>query len=209
MKRILGFLIGVSLGIILFYLLKRVLAKPGVPAAVPVAPIAKPAEPPPTINEAPEKVSAKFTVRRTGPRPQARIEDVVETPEVVTPAAANSEAKTESISQTKAEAKTEPAEVSETVAEPATPVTKEAKKATPDDLRIIYDIGEVVNGKLLAAGITTFEQLAATPVEKLAEISGFPTKRIERNAWVEQAKRLAAGLSIEDVIPVKENQVQE
>jgi predicted flap endonuclease-1-like 5' DNA nuclease len=200
MKRILGFLIGVGLGIILFYAIRKFTSKPATATPLPTPPPVKEVESTASTPVTPERVTTKFTVRRTGPRPQAHIEDVVEVSSAT--GKSTEEVKVEPVAETK----TEPVEVA---AEAATPVTTETSKSTPDDFRIIYDIGEVVNGKLLQAGIISFEQLAGTPVERLSEISGFPTKRIERNAWIEQAKRLAAGLPIEDVIPSKENQPHE
>ena len=65
---------------------------------------------------------------------------------------------------------------------------------TEDDLKIIEGIGPTIAGLLRERGITTFRQLAETPVERLSEI--LTQARLNRLAdpatWPEQA-RLAAG----------------
>jgi len=87
----------------------------------------------------------------------------------------------------------------------AAPVSK-AKKAAPkkadaapvaeagaDDLKQLSGVGPALEKKLLAAGVTTFAQIAAWGADDIAE---FDEKlsfkgRIEREGWVEQAKELA------------------
>jgi large subunit ribosomal protein L21 len=64
-----------------------------------------------------------------------------------------------------------------------------------DDLKKLSGVGPALEKKLLAAGVTTFAQIAAWTE---AEISEFDEKlsfkgRIEREGWVEQAKELAKG----------------
>lgn len=61
-----------------------------------------------------------------------------------------------------------------------------------DDLTRINGIGEVLEGKLKALGITTFRQIAdftAEDIEQTNEQLAFKG-RIEREEWVEQAKKL-------------------
>jgi len=87
----------------------------------------------------------------------------------------------------------------------AAPASK-AKKAAPkkadaapvaeagaDDLKQLSGVGPALEKKLLAAGVTTFAQIAAWGADDIAE---FDEKlsfkgRIEREGWVEQAKELA------------------
>lgn len=76
----------------------------------------------------------------------------------------------------------------------------EAKKAkaapaATDDLKQLSGVGPVLEKKLIAAGITTFAQIASWSDKDVAE---FDEKldfkgRIEREGWVEQAKKLAKG----------------
>jgi large subunit ribosomal protein L21 len=88
----------------------------------------------------------------------------------------------------KAEAKKEEAPKTE---------TKKAKAASAatDDLKQLSGVGPVLEKKLIAAGITTFAQIASWSDKEVAE---FDEKldfkgRIEREGWVEQAKKLAKG----------------
>ena len=89
------------------------------------------------------------------------------------------------------------AEVSAAPAPKAAP-KKAAAAAAPagaDDLKKLSGVGPALEKKLLAAGVTTFAQIAAWTE---AEIAEFDEKlsfkgRIEREGWVEQAKELAKG----------------
>ena len=70
-----------------------------------------------------------------------------------------------------------------------------AAPAGADDLKKLSGVGPALEKKLLAAGVTTFAQIAAWTE---AEIAEFDEKlsfkgRIEREGWVEQAKELAEG----------------
>ncbi len=70
-----------------------------------------------------------------------------------------------------------------------------AAPAGADDLKKLSGVGPALEKKLLAAGVTTFAQIAAWTE---AEIAEFDEKlsfkgRIEREGWVEQAKELAKG----------------
>lgn len=87
-------------------------------------------------------------------------------------------------------------------AKPAAP-KKAAAKAAPkpaaveataaDDLKKLSGVGPALEKKLIAAGVTTFAQIAGWTA---AEIAEFDEKlsfkgRIEREGWVEQARELA------------------
>lgn len=80
------------------------------------------------------------------------------------------------------------------------PVTDDATAtgAVPvvkDDLKRISGIGKVIEGKLNAAGVTSYAQIAAWTKkdrEAFSKELNF-AGRIEREEWVKQAKRLAAG----------------
>jgi large subunit ribosomal protein L21 len=66
--------------------------------------------------------------------------------------------------------------------------------AGADDLKALSGVGPALEKKLLAAGVTSFAQIAAWTEADIAE---FDEKlsfkgRIEREGWVEQAKELAA-----------------
>jgi large subunit ribosomal protein L21 len=70
-----------------------------------------------------------------------------------------------------------------------------AKASSTDDLKLLSGVGPALEKKLLAAGVTSFEQIAAW---KKADIEEFDEKlsfkgRIEREDWVKQAKALAKG----------------
>ncbi|WP_317054701.1 50S ribosomal protein L21 [Roseovarius rhodophyticola] len=80
-------------------------------------------------------------------------------------------------------------------AEPKKAAPKKAAKAEADDLKQLSGVGPALEKKLHAAGVTTFAQIAAWAE---AEIAEFDEKlsfkgRIEREGWVEQAKKLAKG----------------
>ena len=78
----------------------------------------------------------------------------------------------------------------------------EAKKAAPkaaaaeaDDLKKLSGVGPVLETKLHEAGVTSFAQIAAwgpKDIEEFDEKLSFKG-RIEREGWVEQAKKLAKG----------------
>jgi large subunit ribosomal protein L21 len=69
-------------------------------------------------------------------------------------------------------------------------------KAAPDDLVKIEGIGPKINDLLVKAGITTFAQLAVTPVEKIKEILKAGGNRFashDPSTWAEQAALAAKG----------------
>ena len=75
---------------------------------------------------------------------------------------------------------------------------KTAPAATPDgadDLKLLSGVGPALEKKLHEVGVTSFAQIAAWGP---AEIAEFDEKlsfkgRIERENWIEQAKKLSAG----------------
>ena len=80
-------------------------------------------------------------------------------------------------------------EKSASVSRPA----KSSEKSTgEDDLTRVNGIGEVIEGKLKAMDITTFQQIADFTEEQVAEVNEklHFKGRIEREEWVEQAKKL-------------------
>ena len=72
---------------------------------------------------------------------------------------------------------------------------KEATAAGDDDLKKLSGVGPVLEKKLHEAGVTSFAQIAAwgpADIEEFDEKLSFKG-RIEREGWVDQAKKLAAG----------------
>ena len=62
-----------------------------------------------------------------------------------------------------------------------------------DPLEDITGIGAVFAGKLKTAGITTFEQLTRTPVERIRDIiQPQEWQKIEPEVWIAEAKTMAA-----------------
>ncbi len=96
-------------------------------------------------------------------------------------------------------------------AKKAAPKKAEAKKAEPkkaapkkaepkveaaaDDLKALSGVGPALEKKLLAAGVTSFAQIAAWTADDIAAMDEQLSfkGRIEREGWVEQAKELAKG----------------
>jgi predicted flap endonuclease-1-like 5' DNA nuclease len=81
--------------------------------------------------------------------------------------------------------------------EKAVEVTKKAESAVPvnlkDDLQKISGIGPFLENRLNELGIQTFQQIAQWNSQDITRVSEqlqhFP-KRIKRDNWVEQAKKL-------------------
>ena len=76
----------------------------------------------------------------------------------------------------------------------AAPAPK-AEAAGADDLKKLSGVGPVLEKKLIEAGVTSFAQIAAwgpADIEEFDEKLSFKG-RIEREGWVDQAKKLAAG----------------
>ena len=70
-----------------------------------------------------------------------------------------------------------------------------AAAAGADDLKKLSGVGPALEKKLLAAGVTTFAQIAVWSPEDVAAIDEQLSfkGRIEREGWIEQAKELAKG----------------
>ncbi len=80
------------------------------------------------------------------------------------------------------------------IAEAGVLASQPRRQAVGDELEIIEGIGPVYAGKLRAAGITTFGQLAQTGEARLAEIVQAPAwRRVNYGDWIAQAKLAAAG----------------
>ncbi|MEO1017965.1 MAG: hypothetical protein AAFY56_09760 [Pseudomonadota bacterium] len=74
------------------------------------------------------------------------------------------------------------------------PVLATPTDAPPDDLTEIKGVGKVLSGKLNKLGFTTYQQIAELTPEQITrvdEVLDFKG-RIEREEWIEQAKRLTA-----------------
>jgi predicted flap endonuclease-1-like 5' DNA nuclease len=123
----------------------------------------------------------------------------LETPEAVTAAAtAVTEVVAETVQETLDTAETVVAETTETVeaaAEQVAEAAVETAKSVTDDLTLLVGIGPKLSASLADLGVTRFAEIAAWGPKELAD---FDLKlnlkgRAERDAWVAQAKRLAAG----------------
>jgi len=187
MKRIIGFLLGISLGVLFAYLLRRYLLNQApTPEAVTI--------PPPKTEEPPAfepKPATTLIIRRNGPRPGA-----VSSETNGTHISVNGRATESTPSQSASETVTPDVQVADPVVEAqAQPEleTPEASTDQPDDFTVIIDIGPVFNRKLQDAGITTFKAMSELSAEEIAEKVGTNAARIDRNRWREQAAQLASG----------------
>ncbi|RTZ58465.1 MAG: 30S ribosomal protein S2 [Gammaproteobacteria bacterium] len=91
------------------------------------------------------------------------------------------------------EAKADEVKADEAKADEAASVAAKADDAAGDDLTAINGIGPVIKGKLEDMGISTFRQIAELSADDMARIDtelNFKG-RIERENWVEQARKLA------------------
>lgn len=95
------------------------------------------------------------------------------------------------------EPKARPKGSEEAAAAPTPPAkpTRSTGSDSPDDLKKIFGIGKVIEGKLHKLGVTTFKQIADFTTEDIASVAesldSFPD-RIERDDWVEQARKFHA-----------------
>ena len=107
---------------------------------------------------------------------------------VVEPASKTKTAKPAAAKATEAK----PAAAKVTEAKPAAP--KAGKAAAGGDLKKLSGVGPALEKKLIAAGVTSLEQVAAwteADVTKIDEELSFKG-RIEREGWIAQAKELTA-----------------
>jgi predicted flap endonuclease-1-like 5' DNA nuclease len=125
----------------------------------------------------------------------------LETPEPVTAAAAATAA-TETVAEAVQETldtaqavATETKESLEALSEPIVEAVIETAKSAGDDLTLLVGIGPKLAASLADLGVTRFSEIAAWSPEDLADFDAKLSLkgRAERDAWVAQAKRLAAG----------------
>jgi len=122
-----------------------------------------------------------------------------ETPEPATAAAAAvADTAAEVVQETLDTTQAVVAEATETVkaaAEPVVEAAVETAKAVADDLTVVVGIGPKLAASLAELGVTRFAELAAWGPKELADFDAKLSLkgRAERDAWVAQAKRLAAG----------------
>jgi predicted flap endonuclease-1-like 5' DNA nuclease len=122
----------------------------------------------------------------------------LETPEPVTAAAtAATETVAEAVQETLDTAETVATETKETLEAVSAPVVEaavETAKSAGDDLTQLVGIGPKLAASLADLGVTRFSEIAAWGPKELADFNAkLDLKgRAERDAWVAQAKRLAA-----------------
>jgi large subunit ribosomal protein L20 len=83
-----------------------------------------------------------------------------------------------------------------TIAASVARAEKPAKEVTGDDLKIIEGIGPKIADLFIAAGISSFAQLAATSAERMKEILAEAGSRFathDPSTWAEQARLAAEG----------------
>ncbi len=98
------------------------------------------------------------------------------------------------VAEPETESEPEPEVASETEEAEAPPEAAAEHPAEPDDLKKLEGIGPKVASLLNENGITTFAQLADTPVEKLDEIlDANKLHMLHPGSWPQQAKLAAAG----------------
>ena len=127
---------------------------------------------------------------------------VAEAPVQEAPKAAKPKAEIKSAPKVKEEASKEDAkkevEAAAKEAKPKAESKEEAKKeeSKADDLKKLDGVGPKLAEIFQGAGITTFEEFASTPVEKLNKIleeAGSRYASKDPAPWIEQAKELAKG----------------
>lgn len=200
MKRVVGFLLGASLGVAAAFLLRRLWNNQNALPAPESAPTPAPA-PEKTVEAVTEEAvrpGIKFKVRTTGPRPEGGGNGTEKAPSPNGAVTRNTEPP--AATETDVSAVSPRSETFES-AIPQSSVTTPEETGTGaenetgtgeslTDFTVIRGIGEVFNGKLHEAGITSFEQLAALSPEEIAEKTGIPQDRIERDQWHDQLKEL-------------------
>ncbi len=217
-RRVLGFTLGAVLGVGAAYAMRRWRNNQNksmsLAAAVP--------EKPPVV-ETPSDVPqrTKYSVRRTGPRPQGIMEadgdasatnvkitrstepraatetDAAATSprsETFEPDITQAEFEPATIESVSTEEKSEPASVAkkaESNKGSTIRVSRKKKEQPPADFLPIVGIGEVFNQRLQESGITTYAALAAISSEELSQKIDVAQERIDRDKWQEQAAQLA------------------
>ncbi len=74
----------------------------------------------------------------------------------------------------------------------AAPKAAPAASAGSDDLKQLSGVGPALEKKLIAAGITSYAQIAAWSAADIAALDDAIAKKAEKEGWVEQAKALGA-----------------
>jgi large subunit ribosomal protein L21 len=74
----------------------------------------------------------------------------------------------------------------------AAPKAAPAASAGADDLKQLSGVGPALEKKLIAAGITSYAQIAAWSAADIAALDDAIAKKAEKEGWVEQAKALGA-----------------
>ena len=100
-----------------------------------------------------------------------------------------------SVSATAVATAAKPAKKAEKKAAPKAEAPKAASKSEGDDLKQLSGVGPALEKKLHDAGVTTFAQVAAWTEDDVAAMDEKLSfkGRIEREGWIEQAKKLAEG----------------
>lgn len=166
------------------------------PAAVASAPVPKPKPTAPVATPAPKPAAAKPTaVKPAAAKPAAA------KPEAAKPAA-------------KAAPTEKPAEkpAPKAAAKPAAPKARLAgpRRGIADDLKMIKGVGPGIEKTLNGMGVFHFDQVAAWTDKELALVDESMPKfkgRAERDGWIEQARKLAAGEETEFSSRVKDGDV--
>ncbi len=126
-----------------------------------------------------------------GKKPSKKAAAKKEAPEEAAPAAEDAKKAEELKAEKKPAAKKAPA----AQAKEAPAALFATPDGEPDDLKKISGVGPALEKKLHGLGITKFEQIAAftaEDIEKVDDALSFKG-RIERDDWLGQAKKLAAG----------------
>jgi predicted flap endonuclease-1-like 5' DNA nuclease len=151
------------------------------------------------VFRAPEPASAPAPVRTPEPASVVMTEPVMALTPVAKPAASPKPvAKPRPVAAVRPVAAAKPVAASRPLAKPKPAIA--AAPAKPDDLKLIVGIGPKNDALLRGLGITRFAQIAGwSPRDEASygEKLQFPG-RIEREEWVRQARKLAAGGRSED-----------
>ena len=159
---------------------------------VEVAPEAPKAEAAPAV-EAPKPEAPEVKAIVSSPAPEATIDAApVEAPKPVAEASSESQAL---VTNTVVDAKQETPSSTVSSSAPEAPVVPVAEQSKADDLVIIEGIGPKRAAALVAAGITTFAELARTDKARLEEIMTGAGMSLEPGieTWPMQADLLAKG----------------
>jgi predicted flap endonuclease-1-like 5' DNA nuclease len=204
-RRILGFLLGAILGFIAAYLTRRILKDQQPEPALPLPESLSKAEKSNQVAPAKKSESSangQYSINAAADGSQAEVtpgEKITRSTEPpaateTDSAATSSRAETfEPIEVPLAKVDTaepETAKKSGEVEETLTPEPTEAGEDSETDFTVIVGVGEVFNRKLHDGGINTFEGLIMLTPEEIADRTGIPQDRIERDNWVGQVKDL-------------------